>query len=127
MEFASSSTDKKYDLEERTAFFAKNIRRFVKNLPRTFGNIEDIPQLIRSSGSIAANYIEANESLGRKDFLMRIRISLKESKESSLWLELCEVGKIEVEQERLILLSESRQFVRIFSSILKTSQRNLEN
>ncbi|HVW66301.1 MAG TPA: four helix bundle protein [Candidatus Peribacteraceae bacterium] len=89
-EASFSSKGTTYDLEERTLFFAKRVRAFVKRLPRSNGNLEDIPQLIRSSGSVAANYIEANEALGKKDFLMRIRISLKESKESSLWLKLCD-------------------------------------
>mgnify|MGYP001596983445 CR=1 FL=1 len=73
---------KKYDLEERTFNFAKDVRSFVGQLPRTIQSIEDIKQLIRSSGSVGANYIEANESLGKKDFSMRIKISRKEAKES---------------------------------------------
>lgn len=116
-----------YDLQQRTTLFAKRIRVFVKNLPRTYGNIEDIPQLIRSSGSIAANYIEANEALGKKDFLMRVRISLKESKESTLWLELCEIKEQSTEQERKELLSEAQQFVRIFSTMVRNAQQKLEN
>ena len=121
----NDGAQKKYDLEERTMKFAKNVRQFVKMLPRTFGNIEDVPQLIRASGSVAANYIEANESLGNRDFLMRIRISLKESKESALWLELCETGKEDssLEKERGILLDEAKQFVRIFSTILRNAER----
>lgn len=113
---------RKYDLEERTMLFAKQIRQFVKKLPLTSVNAEDIPQLIRSSGSTAANYIEANESLGKKDFAMRIRISLKESKESRLWLQLCDVGdNPALEKERLLLQNEAHQFVRIFSTILKNA------
>jgi four helix bundle protein len=50
---------KQYDLDERTFLFARNVRDFVKTLPRTVTNIEYVKQIIRSSGSIAANYIEA--------------------------------------------------------------------
>ena len=64
---------KQYDLEERTSIFAKRVRLFVKKLPKTSGNNEDGKQLIRSSGSVGANYIEANESLSTKDFYMRIK------------------------------------------------------
>ena len=78
----------KYDLEERTFLFAQRVRAFVKKLPRTVCNIEDVKQLVRSSGSVGSNYIEANESLGKKDFLMRIRVSRKESKESRYHLRL---------------------------------------
>jgi len=57
-------------------------------LPKTIANIEDGKQLIKSSGSTGANYREANESLSKKDFLMRIKISRKEAKESAYWLRL---------------------------------------
>ena len=77
-----------YDLEERTLKFAKNVRNFVKEIPRTIANIEDGKQLIRSSGSVGANYIEANESLSKKDFIYRIKDSRKEAKESRYWLSL---------------------------------------
>jgi len=59
---------KQYDLEECTFKFAKRVREFVKKLPKTLSNVEDSRQVIRSSGSISSNYIEANESLSRKDF-----------------------------------------------------------
>ena len=72
--------DGQYDLEERTFEFARRVRQFVKKLPRTICNIEDAKQLVRSSGSVGANYIEANEALGKKDFIMRAKISRKESK-----------------------------------------------
>lgn len=70
--------NKVYDLEERTFLFAKKTREFVKKLEKNVWNKEDIKQVVRASGSIAANYIEANEKLGDKDFLMKIRISKKE-------------------------------------------------
>jgi len=77
---------KRYDLEERTLNFAKKVRDFVRKIPRTISNIEDGKQLIRASGSVGANYIEANESLSKKDFSLRIKICRKEAKESTeLW------------------------------------------
>ncbi len=77
-----------YDLEERTYLFARDCRLKVRELIRTISNIEDGKQLVRSSGSVAANYIEANEKLGVKDFKFRLKISRKEAKESVLWLKL---------------------------------------
>ena len=77
---------KQYDLEDRTLKFAKDIRSFVNKLPKTIGNIEDGKQLIKASGSVGANYIEANEALSKKDFIKRIKISRKEAKESRYWL-----------------------------------------
>jgi four helix bundle protein len=63
---------KHYDLEDRTLQFAKNVRDFVRRISRTATNIEDVHQLVRSSGSVGANYIEANEALSKKDFVHRI-------------------------------------------------------
>jgi len=79
---------KRYDLEERTLKYAKRVRIFVKQLKNNIANIEDGKQLLRASGSVGANYIEANESLSKKDFVMRIKICRKEAKESSYWLKL---------------------------------------
>ena len=72
----------KYDLEDRTFNFAKNCRKYVKSLKTSVINIEDGKQLIRSSGSVGANYIEANEKLGDKDFKFRLKIARKEAKEN---------------------------------------------
>ena len=77
-----------YDLEERTFVFAKDVRLFVKTLKYSIANNEDIKQVTRSSGSIGANYLEANEALSKKDFLMRVKIARKEAKESVYWLRL---------------------------------------
>jgi four helix bundle protein len=86
-------TNKTFDLEERTYEFARDVRSFVKRLPRTIANFEDVRQLICSSGSVGANYIEANEALGKKGFLMRLRIARKEVKESRYWLRLLDTGE----------------------------------
>jgi four helix bundle protein len=111
-----------YDLEERTFVFARCVRVFVKRLPRTVGNIEDVRQLIRSSGSIGANYIEANEALSKKDFLLRIRISRKEAKESRFWLRLLETGAdASVGTERDRLIAESSELLKILSAIVHKS------
>jgi len=113
---------KQYDLEERTLNFAKRVREFVKKIPRTIANIEDGKQLIKSSGSIGANYIEANEALSKKDFSMRIKISRKEAKESRFWLRLIYTGNNKMlEQERADLIQETTELIKIFSSILDKS------
>jgi four helix bundle protein len=117
------ATDRRFDLEGRTFAFAKRVRLFVKQLPRTVCNVEDVKQLVRSSGSVGANYIEANESLGRKDFLMRIRICRKEAKESQYWLKLLDTRRDEpVERERAFLISEAEQLTKIFGAILRKSE-----
>ena len=111
------------DLEERTYEFARDVRVFVKELPRTEANREDIPQLVRASGSVAANYIEANDSLGKKDFLMRLRISRKEAKESRLFLRLLDCGGEEpVERTRGQLVQEVQELKLILSAIIRKSE-----
>jgi four helix bundle protein len=113
----------KYDLEERTFLFAQRVRAFVKKLPRTVCNIEDAKQAVRASGSVGANYIEANESLGRKDFLLHIRVSRKESKESRFFLRLLDTGSKEsLERERAALVQESTELMNIFGAILRKSE-----
>lgn len=115
-------TNKYRDLEERTFEFARQIRDFVKKLPRNIHNIEYGKQGIRSSGSQAANYIEANESLSRKDFVHRIRICRKESKETCLWLRLYDIDNSDkLENERQILINEAVELRKIFSAILDKS------
>ena len=108
-----------YNLEERTFQFAKRVVLFSKKLPRTISNLEYINQVIRSSGSTGANYIEANESLSKKDFQMRIKICRKESKESAYWLRLIiETNSAEFSKEGLNLFHEGEELKKIFSSIL---------
>ena len=114
---------KPYDLEDRTLVYAKRVRAFAKNLPKTIANIEDIKQLVRASGSVGANYIEANESLSKKDFIMRIKICRKEAKESRYWLRLIDTnGKMELEKERKDLEQEATELMNIFGSILRKSE-----
>ena len=75
-----SNNDRKYDLEERTFIFAKSVIAYVRNLPTGISDREIGRQLVRSAGSVGANYIEANESLSKKDFIMRVKISKKEAR-----------------------------------------------
>jgi four helix bundle protein len=112
---------KPYDLRDRTFKFAKMVRNYVKKLPKTLGNIEDAKQLIKASGSAGANYIEAEEALSRKDFVMRIKISRKESKESGYWLELTE-PKEEQMMEKQNLIKEATELTKIFGSIVEKSK-----
>jgi four helix bundle protein len=121
---ADSRTRKtEYDLEDRTFQFAKAVRATMKLLPRTLANIEDVKQVIRSSGSVGANYIEANEALSKKDFQMRIKICRKESKESVYWLRLLETGSDQtVAHEREAMVKEARELTHIFGAILQKTQ-----
>ncbi len=115
---SENKNSKQYDLEERTFIFAKKVREFVRTLPKTLSNQEDVKQLIRSSGSVGANCIEANDSLSKKDFIMRIKISRKEAKESRYWLRLIDNKTAELDN----LLGEATELMNIFGAILKKSE-----
>ncbi len=112
-----------YDLEERTFQFAKRVRLLGRKLQPSISNRADLYQLVKSSGSVGANYLEANNSLSKKDFLMRVKICLKEAKESGFWLKLLDLtgSDFEQRQDRDPLLQESSELVKIFASIIRNS------
>ena len=109
----SNDQKRKFDLEPRTYDFAVSCRKYCKS-KKLYSNQEDVKQLIRSSGSVAANYIEANEALSKKDFVMRIKICRKEAKESILWLRLLEAPPA--------LISEATELMKIFGAIIEKSK-----
>jgi four helix bundle protein len=114
---------KPYDLEDRTYVFARDVRQLFKALHKTVANVEDARQLIRSSGSVGANYIEANESLSKKDFLLRIKICRKESKESRYWLRLIDTeGCDGATHEQARLIGEAQELMNIFGAIFRKSE-----
>ena len=114
---------KTFDLEERTFQFAKSIALYAKQLPKNISNLEYEEQVTASSGSVGANYIEANEALSRKDFAMRIKICRKEAKETAYWLRLIiETNDEEFRPGGIKLLNEAVELKKIFSSILLKSE-----
>jgi four helix bundle protein len=115
---AKEKNPKQYDLENRTYCFAKDVRLLIKKIDKNLANVEDARQLIRSSGSVGANYIEANESLGKKDFALRIKISRKEAKESCYWLRLLDISEDRIDEQRKKLVQEATELMKIFGSIL---------
>ena len=114
---------KQYNLEERTFIFARDTRVFVKELPKTIGNIEDGKQLIRSSGSVGANYIEANEAFSKKDFILKVKTCRKEAKESRYWLRLVYINNDQkLEKECTRLIQEATELMNIFGAIIRKSE-----
>ena len=110
---------KQYDLEERTFKFTKAVIEFTGALPVTLSNTEIMKQIIRSAGSIGANYIEANESLSKKDFSFRIKICRKEAKESIYWLKLLEAPSERMKEKQLSLIGEATELMKIFGAIVE--------
>ena len=110
-----------YDLEDRTEQFAMDCRKLVRAINKDIANKEDCKQLTRSSGSVAANYIEANEALSKKDFTFRIKICRKEVKESRLWLKLLKSDQNEINELIHSLVNEATELLKIFSAIILKS------
>ena len=120
MTVSNQTPRKRFDLEGRAFAFARDVRSFIRTVPKTIQNNEDTRQLVRSSGAVGANYIEANESLGKKDFAMRLKISRKEAKESAYWLALLDTGasrNTDIERNRL--RSEAHELMLILTAIIK--------
>lgn len=109
-------SSKQFDLEERTLKFAKNVIEFCNKLPKSIPNNEISKQLVRSSGSVGANYIEANESLSKKDFVMRVKICRKETKETRYWLNLANFSDSPLKEK---LIKETNELMKIFGAILE--------
>ena len=119
---AQRNKEKPYDLEERTYAFALEVRHFLRNTKWDPVSWSDIKQLLRSSGSVAANYIEAVESISDADSLYRLRVTKKEARESGLWLRLlndCNPIDDNTHQALHVLISETEELVKIFASIIR--------
>jgi four helix bundle protein len=109
-----------FELENRFQKFALRVRDLCIALKNDLINKEYITQLLRSSSSIGANYIEASENLGKADERMKLKISRREAKESAYWLRLiCTPDRRDIEEQRLSLLDEAQQISKILSAIIQ--------
>jgi len=115
----TSNQSKIFDLEERTTLFGKRVIRLCKSLPRNAINSRLISQIVGSAGSIGANYREANDALGKKDFAHRVRIARKETKEAIHWLELIEEAEPSFGLRMQDLKKEAVELRNILSAIIK--------
>jgi len=113
-----ANKDRKYDLEERTTKFAVKIVKLLRTLPKDSINNRIFGQLTGSAGSIGANYREANDALGKKDFVLRLKISRKEAKETIHWLEVLLAANPSKEKEIKVFIKESEELRNILSAII---------
>ena len=115
----------RYDLPERTFQFALAVRTCISGAKWTREQWTDIDQILRSSGSIAANYTEANNAVSKPDFLLRLRIAKKEASETMLWLRLLEATSTHnsIKTTLHALLQEADELTRILATILRNSQK----
>lgn len=112
---------KLFDLEERTLNFSKDLLQFCSKLQKNPINNPIIDQVVRSGTSVGANYREANDAIGKKDFIMRIKIARKEAKETIYWLDLLLASNNLHKEEIERLLKESIELKNILSAIINKS------
>lgn len=113
---------RKFDLEKRTTEFARAVIGICKIIPRSPINDRLINQVVGASGSVGANYREANDALGKKDFIQRMKIARREAKESLHWLELLYTANSDKENDIKPLIKEADELKRILSSIIEKTQ-----
>lgn len=113
----------KNQIEKRLLELSKQVYTLTKQIPKDKANLEYIDQIIRSSSSIGANYIEANEAESRKDFFHRIKISRKESKETNYWFELIKFANPNLTSQINDLTREVSEFIKLFSSIINSQTK----
>ena len=109
---------KPFDLEERTLKFSQSTLLFCKGIRKSVDNVELVKQLVRSAGSVGANYREANEAISKRDFVHRLRICRKEAKESNYWVRLLKFNN-NLTGDCDLLIVESQELVKIFSAIIE--------
>jgi four helix bundle protein len=113
---------KEYDLEKRTTEFAKSVIRICRQLANNSMNERLVGQVVGSAGSIGANYREANDALGKKDFIQRLKISRREAKECMHWLELVLEANTEIAAEIQPVQKECEELKNILSAIINKSE-----
>lgn len=112
--------ESKFDLEERTFQFALATRHCMSGHEWSRMQWRDVDQILRSSGSVAANYVEADNAVSKPDFFYRIRVAKKECVETRLWLRLLgATSQGEVKVALRSLYRESEELIRIFAAILR--------
>lgn len=119
----SINPKQKYDLEERTVKFAEDIIDFLKKLSQNSITKPLINQLVRSGTSIGANYSEADEANSKKDFLNKIAIAKKETKETKYWLRIIAHTIPQYRDEIRSLWKEAQELNLILAAIIRNSNK----
>lgn len=114
--------NKKYNLNERTELFGKNVILFAKSIPKSCITVPLISQFIRSGTSIGANYCEADNAESKNDFIHKLGISKKEAKETSYWINMIITACPELKNEALLIYQESIELNLIFNAIINKSK-----
>jgi len=119
---------KKFDLEDRLIAFAVLIIKIVESMPNTKAGIHLAGQLVKSGTSPALNYGEAQSAESRKDFIHKMKISLKELRESFICLKIISRAKLHKSDDLINeALTENDELISIFVKSVETARKNLKN
>jgi four helix bundle protein len=118
----------KSELEERLISFAVMIIEIVETMTDTKAANHLAGQLLRSGTSPALNYGEAQSGESRRDFIHKIKVVLKELRESNICLKIIYRAKLYSNESKIIFaLKESDELIAIFVKSIETAQKNLQN
>ncbi len=121
-----NSATRKFDLEERLLEFASAIIDLSEKLPSSRAGNHVAGQILRSGTSPFPNHGEAESAESREDFIHKLKLCLKELRETRRWARLIQrKGWAKNETTLFFVLSESEELIRIFVSSIKTAQQNL--
>jgi four helix bundle protein len=113
------TSQRPFELEERTAQFGEAVVRFSKKIPRDPTNNRLIDQLVGCGTSIGANYCEADERVSKKDFRNTIGRCVKEAKETKYFLRLIAAAEPKLAEQARSLYREAKELHLIFASIYR--------
>lgn len=120
-----STSKRVYDLEDRLLEFAANIVQLTESLPNTRAGNHIAGQLLRCGTSALSNHGEVEASESRRDFLHKLRICLKELRETKRWLRLVgRINKLGTPANFTMCLNEIEELIRIFVASIRTAERN---
>ena len=118
-------SDKPYDIRERTFTFAVQVLKALRSIPSDTGGYVIARQLARSGTSVGANVEEADGAESKADFVHKMGIALKESRETRYWLRLVAETYPALQEQIVPLVDESEQIMRILGAIIKKGKANL--
>ena len=114
----------KFDLEERLVDFAVRVIKMAESLPKNGTGRHICGQIVRSGTAPAANYGEAQSAESKADFIHKMRLSLKELRETRVWLLIIVRADLVQPAAKLeSLLDENNQLIAIFVTSVNTARK----
>jgi len=113
----------KFDIQERAFKFAVRVVKLVNRLPRTVAGFEIGKQIVRSATSIGSNVEEADAAESKRDFIHKMSIAHKETRETRYWLRTIKAALLDDDEVRA-LIQESDELIRILYTIVENARQS---